>query len=156
MAQASRRCVTAAAASAANLQLVRRDALLNAYKLREEYVTTARVAPFSGSHVIGPDPREFNRALMNLKTEHTLHQGLSSHFKVPTKPAPKSAVKRTSVHQRLGPSVETPRQPFRGGEQRDSSSAAPAGRGSGSGSRKRGSRGAKPGKPAGTGSAARK
>ena len=150
MGQASRRCVAAAAASAANLQLVRRDSVLNGHRLKEEYISRARAAPFTGSHVVGPDPREFNRALQTLKTEHSLHQGLTSHFKVPSKPAPKTSVKTSSVHSRLGPVPSTSRQsqPFRGGEQRGTSSAAPARTTGGPGGRRRGQRGAGNKKPA--------
>ena len=141
MGQASRRCVTAAAAAAANLQLVRRDAVLHSHNLKEEYCSRARVAPFTGANVIGPNPREFNETLMTLKTEQNLHQGLTTHFKIPLKTAPKT-LQRKSVHQRLGPSSSDTRQPFRAREQRSSTStAAPPSRKSGTGY-KRGQRGA--------------
>ena len=147
MAQASRRSVAASVASAANCQLIRRDAVLTSLKLKEEYVNRARLAPFSGANVIGPQPREFSEELMRLREQHSLHQGLSSHFKVPTKAAPRSATQtKKTVHQRLGPPVSgRASQPFRGGEQGSTSSPASGSSGRSRPRAGRGSRGKKEG-----------
>ena len=41
-----------------------------------------------------------------MRDQHAIHRGLTSHFKIPRKPAPKSSTQfRPSVHQRLGPPV---------------------------------------------------
>ena len=52
--------------------------------------------------------------------QHALHRSLTSHFKVPKKPAPKSSTQfRPSMHQRLGPPVgqEGSNQSFQNGQQ---------------------------------------
>ena len=55
--------------------------------------------------------------------QHALHRSLTSHFKVPKKPAPKSSTQfRPSMHQRLGPPVgqEGSNQSFQNGQQNKS------------------------------------
>ena len=145
MAQASRRSVTASVAAAANLQLVRRDAVLSGMKLREDYISRARLAPFTGVNVIGPNPRDFTKELMTMRTQQSTHtDDLTYHFKIPKLPASKAAAQKRPVHQRLGPPVSgrNQQQPFRSGEQRNTASTAAPGPGAGRG-RHRGRRSGK-------------
>ena len=58
-----------------------------------------------------------------MRDQHAIHRGLTSHFKIPRKPAPKSSTQfRPSVHQRLGPPVgqKESNQSFRNGQQNKS------------------------------------
>ena len=65
-----------------------------------------RIAPFHGQSLVGLEPQKFDKKIFTLRDQHALHRGLTSHFKVPKKPTPKSSTQfRRSVHQRLGPAV---------------------------------------------------
>ena len=50
--------VSAGFAAASNLQLLRRDTLLRNFGFQPQVLSTVRTAPFEGSHVLGPDPKE--------------------------------------------------------------------------------------------------
>ena len=50
--------VSAGFAAASNLQLLRHDALLKNLGVQPQVLSTVRTAPFEGSHVLGPDPKE--------------------------------------------------------------------------------------------------
>ena len=57
MSEASRCNVAAAIATAANMQLVRRDSLLQQALLPDHYISRTRTAPFHRYHMIGAFPR---------------------------------------------------------------------------------------------------
>ena len=50
--------VSAGFAAASNLQLLRHDALLKNFGIQPQVLSTVRTAPFEGSHVLGPEPKE--------------------------------------------------------------------------------------------------
>ena len=58
-AEASLRSITASVAVSSNLQLVRRYVVLDHLLLNQSMASRARTAPFSGTHLIGPDPNWF-------------------------------------------------------------------------------------------------
>ena len=107
MAKALRKGLTSAVAAASNLQLIRCDVALSQLKLIDDHVTKARMAPIHGKDLLGPNMTEFDQKIFDTRNQHSLHCGLTTHFKIPNKPAPKSAAVAKTVHQCLGP----PREP---------------------------------------------
>ena len=79
-AEASMRSITASVAVASNLQLVRRDVVLD-HLLLKLTASRARTAPFSGTHLMGPDPNRFYEEIMKLREQQVLHGGLSANFR---------------------------------------------------------------------------
>ena len=101
MAEASRKGVVSAVAVASNLLLIRWDVALGNLRLQDDYVAKARTAPFHGKNPLGPNIKEFNVKIFTMQQRHSLHRGLTMHFKVPKKPAMKAAgTSRLLVHQR--------------------------------------------------------
>ena len=49
--------VSAGFAAASNLQLLRRDALLENFGFQPQVLSSVRRAPFEGNHVVGPEPK---------------------------------------------------------------------------------------------------
>ena len=49
--------VSAGFATASNIQLLRRDALLRNFGFQPQVLSTVRTAPIEGPHVLGPDPK---------------------------------------------------------------------------------------------------
>ena len=68
--EATGRAISAAVAASANAMLVRWDVVLEQPNLRPVAVARARVAPFSGQHLMGPDPEEFDVEHPKLKDQH--------------------------------------------------------------------------------------
>ena len=102
-----------------SFHLVRRDVALGQLLLQDKHLARARTAPFGGASLVGPDPKEFDSKIFAMREQHSLHRGLTSHFKVPKNAAPKSvSQKKASVHQRLDPPVgQEARESFRPGQQ---------------------------------------
>ena len=106
MAKASRKGVVWVVAATSNLQLIRWDVALGSLRLQDDHVARARTAPFHDKNLLGPNIKEFDAKTFIMQQQHSLHRGLTMHFKVPKKPAPKAAgTSRLLVHQRLGPPV---------------------------------------------------
>ena len=82
-AEASMRSITASVAVASNMQLVRRDVVLDHLLLNQSSASRARTAPFSGTHLMGPDPNRFYEEIMKLREQQVLHGGLSANFRNP-------------------------------------------------------------------------
>ena len=82
-AEASMRSITASVAVASNMQLVRRDVVLDHLLLNQSSASRARTAPFSGTHLMGPDPNRFYEEIMKLREQQVLHGGLSANFRIP-------------------------------------------------------------------------
>ena len=112
--------IASATAAASNLQLIHRDMALGlllaaagwAYRQSDDISV-----PWTQSG------RPRTSGIWQENLHHALHRGLTSHFKVPKKPAPKSSTQfRPSMHQRLGPPVgqEGSKQSFRNGQQNKS------------------------------------
>ena len=120
MAKASRKGVSSAVAAASNLQLIRRDVALGNLRLKDDHVARARTAPYHGKNLLRPNIKEFDAKIFAMREQRSLHRGLTKHFKVPKKPAPKAAgTSRLSVPQRLGPpcsQLEEGRQSFWNGQ----------------------------------------
>ena len=107
--------MSAAVAAASNLQLIRRDVALRQLQLEDVHIEHARTVPFHGNNLVGPNVVAFDEKIFAMRDQHTLHWGMTSHFKIPKKPAPKTASQfKSSVHQRMGPPVT---QSFRKGQQ---------------------------------------
>ena len=144
--------MAASVAVASNLQLVRRDAVLKHMNLPQSTISRARTAPFVGTHVLGPEPKEFARILSDMKKEDALLSGKSGHFATPapkkqrTQP-PAGSASQSSVFRRLGPahgqeSAET----FRDSSRQSGQSGSHRGQGLGHGrGRGRGSSGSRRG-----------
>ena len=93
------KAIASATAAASNLQLIRRDVALGQLQLQDEHIVRARTAPFQGHSLVGPEPQEFDEKIFTTGDQHVLHRGVTSHFKVPKKPARKSTIQlRPSVH----------------------------------------------------------
>ena len=66
-------------------------------------------------NLVGPNVVAFDEKIFAMMDQHALHWGMTSHFKIPKKPAPKTASQfKSSMHQRLGPPVT---QSFQKGQQ---------------------------------------
>ena len=59
--------VSAGFAAASNLQLLRRDALLKNFGFQPQVSSTVRTAPFEGSHVLGPEPKELQNRVRAIR-----------------------------------------------------------------------------------------
>ena len=59
--------VSAGFAADSNLQLLRRDALLKKFGFQPQVLSTVRTAPFEGSHVLGPDPKELQNRVRAIR-----------------------------------------------------------------------------------------
>ena len=68
--------VSAGFAAASNLQLLRQDALHRNLGFQPQVLCTVRTAPFKGSHVLGPDPKE--NGFSDKKAEIYYNHGLLS------------------------------------------------------------------------------
>ena len=100
------KAIASAMAAASNLQLIRKDVALGQLDLQNEHIARTRTAPFHGHSLVSPKPEKFDEKIFNMRDQQALHRGLTSHFKISEKPAPKSSMQsRPSVHQRLGPPV---------------------------------------------------
>ena len=107
MAKASRKGVVWVVAVTSNLQLIRWDVALGNLRLQDDHDARARTAPFDGKNLLGPNIKEFDAKIFTMREQHSLHRGLTTHFKVPKNLAPKAAgTSRLSVHQRLGPPIK--------------------------------------------------
>ena len=59
--------VSAGFAAASNLQLLRRDALLKNFGFQPQVLSTVRMAPFEGSHVLGSDPKKLQNRVRAIR-----------------------------------------------------------------------------------------
>ena len=121
MNKSSQKAIASATAAASKFHLIHRDVALEQLQLQDEHIIRARTAPFHGHSLVGPEPQECDKKIM--RDQHALPRGLTSHFKVPKKPAPKPSTQlRPSVHQRPGAPVgqEGSNQSFRNGQQNKS------------------------------------
>ena len=102
--------VSAGFAAASNLQLLRRDALLKNFAFQPQVLSTVRTAPFEGSHVLGPDPKELqNRVRVIRQADRMAGSSMTfvqktKDYKTSTKAtvSAKKSQSRTSVFDRLG------------------------------------------------------
>ena len=123
MAKASRKGVASTVAVASNLQLIIRDVALGNLRLKDDHDARARTVPFHGKNLLGPNIKEIDAKIFIMQQQHSLLRGLTVHFKVPKKPAPKAVQGLPGywllVHQRLGPPVnlQEGRQSFQNGQQ---------------------------------------
>ena len=96
---------------------------LGQLQLQDEHIARPRTAPIHGQNLVNLQPQEFDEKIFTMRDQHALHRSLTSHFKVPKKPAPKSSTQfRPPMHQRLGPPVgqEGSNQSFQNGQQNKS------------------------------------
>ena len=115
-AEASMRSITASVAVASNLQLVRRDVVLDHLLLNQSTASRARTAPFSGTHLMGPDPNRFYGEIMKLREQQVLHGGLSANFRNPAAlgtAQSRSVWSRDQSYNRPRGAGARGRQPFR-------------------------------------------
>ena len=115
-AEASMRSITASVAVASNLQLVRRDVVLDHLLLNQSTASRARTAPFSGTHLMGPDPNRFYEEIMKLREQQVLHGGLSANFRNPAAlgtAQSRSVWSRDQSYNRPRGAGARGRQPFR-------------------------------------------
>ena len=112
--KASRKGVCSAVAAASNPQLLRRDVTL-----RKPHAPGWPWGQGLRPYLLGPDIKEFNAKIFSMQEQHSLHRGLTSHFKVPKNSAPKAfASAKGSVHQRLGSPVhQEGKRSFQAGQQ---------------------------------------
>ena len=95
-----------------------RDVALRQLQLEDVHIERARTVPFHGNNLVGPNVAAFDKKIFVIRDQHALHRGMTSHFKIPKKPAPKTASQsKSSVHQRLGPPVTQGTQSFMKGQQ---------------------------------------
>ena len=115
-AEASMRSITASVAVASNMQLVRRDVVLDHLLLNQSSASRARTAPFSGTHLMGPDPNRFYEEIMKLREQQVLHGGLSANFRNPAAlgtAQSRSVWNRAQTNNRPRGTGARGRQPFR-------------------------------------------
>ena len=115
-AEASMRSIKASVAVASNLQLVRRDVVLDHLLLNQSTASRARTAPFSGTHLMGPDPNRFYKEIMKLREQQVLHGGLSANFRNPAAlgtAQSRSVWNRDQSYNRPRGAGARGRQPFR-------------------------------------------
>ena len=115
-AEASMRSITASVAVASNMQLVRRDVVLDHLLLNQSSASRARTAPFSGTHLMGPDPNRFYEEIMKLREPQVLHGGLSANFRNPAAlgtAQSRSVWNRAQTNNRPRGTGARGRQPFR-------------------------------------------
>ena len=115
-AEASMRSITASVAVASNMQLVRRDVVLDHLLLNQSSASQARTAPFSGTHLMGPDPNRFYEEIMKLREQQVLHGGLSANFRNPAAlgtAQSRSVWNRAQTNNRPRGTGARGRQPFR-------------------------------------------
>ena len=120
--------VSAGFATASNLQLLRRDALLKNFGFQPQVLSSVRTAPFEGNHVVGPEPKVLQNRVRTIR-QADLMDGSSLTF-APKHREPKTSTKvtsskktasRTSVFDRLGSPTSTTQRtvtqepPFRAG-----------------------------------------
>ena len=107
MHKSSHKAIASAKAAASNFHLIHRDVALGQLQLQDEHTARAKTTPSHGKILFGPEPQKFDEKIFTMRDQHALHRGITSHFQVPKKPAPKSSAQsRPSVHQMLGPPVE--------------------------------------------------
>ena len=116
-------------ATTSNLQLLRRDALLKNFGFQPQVLSTVRTAPFKGSHVLGPDPKELQNRVRTIRQADRMagssvmfiqkHRETKSGMKATSS---RKTASRTSVFDRLGSPAATTTQrtvtqepPFRAG-----------------------------------------
>ena len=110
------RSITASVAVASNMQLVRRDVVLDHLLLNQSSASRARTAPFSGTHLMGPDPNRFYKEIMKLREQQVLHGGLSANFRNPAAlgtAQSRSVWNRAQTNNRPRGTGARGRQPFR-------------------------------------------
>ena len=115
-AEASMRSIKASVAVASNMQLVRRDVVLDHLLLNQSSASRARTAPFSGTHLMGPDPNRFYEEIMKLREQQVLHGGLSANFRNPAAlgtAQSRSVWNRAQTNNRPRGTGARGRQPFR-------------------------------------------
>ena len=66
--------VSAGFAAASNLQLLWRDALLRNFGFQPQVLSTVRTAPFEGSHVLVPDPKELQNRVRAIRQADRIWQ----------------------------------------------------------------------------------
>ena len=125
-------CITSRLAAASNLQLLRCDALLKNFGWRPQVLSTVRTAPFEGSHVLGPEPKELQNRVRAIRQADRIagssvtfaqkHRESKSGTKATSS---RKAASRKSVFDRLGSPAATTTQrtvtlepPFRAGTDR--------------------------------------
>ena len=121
--------VSAGFASASNLQLLRRDALLKNFGFQPQVLSTVRTAQFEGSHVLGPEPKVLQNRVRTIRQADRMagssvtfaqkHRDSKSSTKATSS---RKTTSRASVFDRLGSPTATTTQrtvtqepPFRAG-----------------------------------------
>ena len=74
--EAALKAITASISASANAAFAQRDVVLSQIRLMPNLTSRARIAPFHGQNLMGPNPEEFDRTVLKLKDEHALHRGL--------------------------------------------------------------------------------
>ena len=64
--------VSAGFAAASNLQLLRRDGLLKNFGFQPQVLSTVRTAPFQGSQILGPEPKELQNRVRAIRQAYRI------------------------------------------------------------------------------------
>ena len=109
--------VSAGFAAASNLQLLHCDALLKNFGFQPQGLSTVRTAPFEGSHVLGPEPKELQNRVRAIRQADRMagssvtfaqkHRESMSGTKATSS---RKTDSRTSVFDRLGSPAATTTQ----------------------------------------------
>ena len=67
-----------------------RDVVLGQLLLQDDHIARARTALFFGSHIKGLNFKDFDQKILSMRGQHSMHRGLTSHFKAHISTAPKS------------------------------------------------------------------
>ena len=125
--------VSAGFAATSNLQLPRWDALFRNFGFQPQVLSTVRTAPFKGSHVLGPDPKELQNRVRAIRQADRMAGSSMTFVQKPKESKTSTKVtsssrknqSRTPVFDRLGsPAANTVQrtvtqeQPFRAGSGR--------------------------------------
>ena len=99
--------VFAGFATASNLQLLRRDALLRNFNFQPPVLSAVRTAPFEGHHVVGPEPKVLQAWVRAIRqadrmTGSSVTFARQKEVKTSTKMSSKKTAHRPSVFDRLG------------------------------------------------------
>ena len=88
--------VSAGFAAASNLQLLRRDSLLQNFGFQLQVLSTVRTAPFEGSHVLGLEPKILQQWVWNIRQADRT-AGSSVTFIQKTKGSAQPSTKKTAT-----------------------------------------------------------
>ena len=109
MQEAQVAAVSSGLAAASNLQLLHRDALLQNLGFQPQVLSIVRTAPFKGSHVLGPEPKELQLHVRSIRQAHRMAGSSVTFLRLRTQFQPGPARRHPQARRASspGPQVST-------------------------------------------------